>query len=1048
MAANTRNSVGVTSHRFCNRRVAPRHRRRALLAESLEPRWAPAVSITLDYTYDTNDFFNTQAKKDLLQFVANDVARTLGDQLSAINPTGTNTWSANFTHPGTGNTVTLNNRSIGTGEIVVFAGGRDINGLGIGGPGGWSASGTSAWLDTVRARGQAGALLPAATDFGPWGGSLTFTTDNAVTWHFGTTTDGLDPSESDFYSVAYHELLHLLGIGTAPSWETYVDAGDREFTGPASVAEYDLAGNPPLSPDLGHWANGTLENGEEVAMDPSLTNGTRKPLSALDYAGLVDTGWDVRTNIVMTEATANGNTTFSFTYDVRNVPAASFEVGVYRSSDVVVGTGDTLLFTALISGAGHLSVGSHTRSFAIGSAAGQVQLPGAGSGELSVDYHLLVSADVPADVPESRETDNTVKFSGAYRAASDVVYVHGTEAADTILIEPVAGGRLTLNGTVYNYANPGPPLWTIRSAGGDDRVEATQISRPVWVRGGAGNDNILGGTSNDTLFGDSLNDTLNGGEGNDSLEGLGGNDRQIGGPGNDTFRFDADAALGNDLLDESAGGIDTLDFSLTTTRSIEVDLGQATVQIVNDLMKLRLGNGAAFEKVTGGLQSDRLTGNSLANQLVGREGDDTLNGAGGDDTYRYDVDSQAGSDVLIDSGGIDTLDFSLTTRVPIVLDLGNAAAQVIHANLTLTLASPFENVLGGGLADSITGNDEANLLQGNVGNDTLRGGDGNDVLVGGAGDDSLAGGNNDDTFFFDADSQLGTDVIHESGTGVDTLDFSSTSGEGIVVNLALSTVQEVSPNLSIDLSAGTVIENLIGGGSHDLLLGNVLNNLLSGRAGNDTLVGNTGNDTFAFDVDSDLGEDIVRDSSGVDTLDFSQTTLQGIVVNLGTSTAQTVHDSNLRLTIEPGTRLEMVLGGQRHDHLTANAFSNVLVGGGGNDTLVGSSGRDLLLGGLGADVLDGVGSTDILIAGTSQYDTDLLSLRLIRSEWSAVKSYEERTTNLRTGINGVQLTAGTTVFDDTLADSLTGSIGQDWYFASVADSIADQAADELVEDLS
>lgn len=1018
-----------------------------MAAEQLETRLAPAVAITLDYTYDTNNFFDTQAKKDLLRLVANDVAASLDDPLLAISPSGSNTWKSRFTHPGTGANTSITNPSIGSNEIVVFAGGRNISGLGIGGPGGWEASGSSAWLNTVAARGQTGALLAAPTDFGPWGGSLTFSTNGSVTWHFGSTTNGLEPGESDFYSVAYHELLHLLGIGTAGSWSTFVDAANEEFTGPASVAEYDLAGNPPLSSDLGHWANGTLESGQEVAMDPSLTNGTRKPLTALDYAGLVDVGWDVKTNVVMTGATANGSSTLSFSYDIQHVPATSFEVRLYLSSDLVVGSGDTLLFTTTISGAANLSVGPHTRSFTIGTDAGQIRLPGVGSVDLTGDYHLLASADFSGTLNESRETDNTAKFSGAYAGTSNVIYVHGTQLADIIRIEPTAGVRLTLNSTVYNYSSPGPGLWRIRSAAGDDRIDASLISQPIWVRGGDGRDSVTGGSGNDTLTGDNQSDTLIGGAGHDILEGWGGNDRLTGGDGSDTFRFDADVALGSDLLDEAGGGTDTLDFSLTSARSIVVNLGQSTAQVVNDHLTLTLGSGSTFEKVTGGLLSDRLTGNSLANQLVGREGDDTLNGAAGDDVYRFDADSASGNDVVADSSGSDTLDFSLTTLVPLAIDLGNAAPQIVHANLTLTLppSDAIEHVAAGGMGDTITGNTAANTLSGGPGDDTIHGATGDDMLVGGGGDDSLVGGANDDTYVFDMDSQLGTDMVNESGGGIDTLDFSSTSGHALVLNLAETDAQPVSPNLTLILAVGNALENIVGGAKNDLIFGNTLANVLVGQAGNDTLVGSTGDDTYVFDVDSDQGVDTIRETGGVDTVDFSQTTSQGLVLNLGDNAAQVVHNTNLTLTLDAGSVLEIVLGGDRDDRFTANTGSNVLVGGAGDDTLVGGAGRDLLFGGLGADVLDGAATNDILIAGTTSYDNQLPALKLARTEWIAPTTYDLRTDHLRSGINGIQLTAGITVFDDASVDSLTGNTGRDWFFASAVDTVLDRVASEFVE---
>src|SRR5262249_28275404 len=66
-----------------------------------------------------------------------------------------------------------------------------------------------------------------------------------------------------------------------------------QFRGPAALT---VNSGLPLrvSPDGGHWAEGTSSAGVEAAMDPSLTTGTRKPFSELDFAALRDVGWQVR----------------------------------------------------------------------------------------------------------------------------------------------------------------------------------------------------------------------------------------------------------------------------------------------------------------------------------------------------------------------------------------------------------------------------------------------------------------------------------------------------------------------------------------------------------------------------------------------------------------------------------------------------------------------------------------------------------------------------------------------------------------------------------
>jgi hypothetical protein len=250
------------------------------------------MSVAINYAYDTNNFFNTQAKRDLLQLAADVLAARLDDTLTTIQPSGTNTWSARFSHPATGATQAVNNLVVPANTIIIYAGGRDLptGQLGIGGPGGFSAGGTSAWLNTVRGRGQAGALATPQTDVGPWGGSITFDTVG-TNWNFGRGAVGIASTQADFFSVALHELGHVLGINSGTAFTRYVSATNL-FTGPAAVARNRGVG-VPVAPDHAHWADGTRYGAGEASLDPTLLLGTRKLTTELDFAGLKDVGWQV-----------------------------------------------------------------------------------------------------------------------------------------------------------------------------------------------------------------------------------------------------------------------------------------------------------------------------------------------------------------------------------------------------------------------------------------------------------------------------------------------------------------------------------------------------------------------------------------------------------------------------------------------------------------------------------------------------------------------------------------------------------------------------------
>ncbi len=253
-----------------------------------------ALILNIDYSYDANGFFADPARQATMEAAASYFETLITDDLTAITSGGGNSFNAVFSNPATGGTETINNFSVAADTLTIFAGGRSISALGIGGPGGYSLSGSSAFVDNATSRGEtADTQGPGATDFAPWGGSITF--DTGTSWYFDddTSTDEAF-SGFDFFSVALHELSHVLGIGTADSWDNLIN-GSNEFTGAQSTAAY--GGNVPVSASQGHWDYGVNSqidgNPQEAAMTPTVASGERKRFTDLDVAGLDDIGWDV-----------------------------------------------------------------------------------------------------------------------------------------------------------------------------------------------------------------------------------------------------------------------------------------------------------------------------------------------------------------------------------------------------------------------------------------------------------------------------------------------------------------------------------------------------------------------------------------------------------------------------------------------------------------------------------------------------------------------------------------------------------------------------------
>ncbi len=249
------------------------------------------VIFDFDYTYDSGFFASGSQARNTLEAAGGYFQSILGDSLSAITPSGSNTWSGAFSNPSDGSNASFNG-SVSANTLKIFVGARDLGGsvLGQAGPGGFSASGNQAWFNNLIARGQSGALLGNPTDFATWGGSMVIDSDS--NWNFNHTI-APTAGQSDLYSVILHELGHVLGYGTSGSWNSLIQNG--QFTGAASVASN--GGLVALDPGLGHWQNGTLSTvdgiPQEAAMDPSIFVGTRKLFTHLDLAGLSDIGWQV-----------------------------------------------------------------------------------------------------------------------------------------------------------------------------------------------------------------------------------------------------------------------------------------------------------------------------------------------------------------------------------------------------------------------------------------------------------------------------------------------------------------------------------------------------------------------------------------------------------------------------------------------------------------------------------------------------------------------------------------------------------------------------------
>jgi hypothetical protein len=426
---------GLRKRAPLNRHSTSSYRRRGLTSrpqlERLEDRIAPAITIKIDYTYD-NGFFTQHAdRQTLLQNAAYILASRMNDNLSAIAPSGSDTWTASFPNPSTGDAVQLNNLTIGANTILVFAGARPLSGTELGhADSGFFWSGSQAWGDTVTGRGQAGAVSNPATDFGPWGGAVTFD-PNFGGWYFGQSGVGIAANQVDFLSVAEHELGHLLGFGTADSWDNRVSG--TVFTGPAAVQEF--GGNVPVDGTgaaATHWADGTLDKGHPTDMDPSIAAGQRVGFTNLDFAGLQDLGWKVTKSINVRPGTTPQSATVNTAFAKRLV------VQILDFNNQPVGNWP-VTFTAPASGPSGTFTGGVTKFTVVTGPQGIATAPTFTANGTVGSYNVVVSAKGLAITKNFALTNKA--SSAALSSSSTAVQASLPELSQPSALPAIAVGR-------------------------------------------------------------------------------------------------------------------------------------------------------------------------------------------------------------------------------------------------------------------------------------------------------------------------------------------------------------------------------------------------------------------------------------------------------------------------------------------------------------------------------------------------------------------------------------------------------------------------------
>lgn len=340
------------------------------------------------------------------------------------------------------------------------------------------------------------------------------------------------------------------------------------------------------------------------------------------------------------------------------------------------------------------------------------------SGEAWLDGGVIVGGGGVADL------DTVI-----YQKDAAVITLVGTTLAASLTVTPFAGSVGPFHLVSIEAAK-------LTGGAGANTLNASGFSGAVTLDGGAGTNTLNGGTGENV--------------------------------------FIVNAGLNNVVNASSASG----------ASNVFVSLGDVDFVLTNSSFSRSLvGNPTATVSATfiGTIQKARLIGGSSSNKfdVSGWTGQATLDG---------------GVDAVVNIPTIDT-----------VVSSRDANFTLTDAWLTVTNLSPSVSVgtfrLVSIEAAILTGGTGANFFNATAFTGVV-------VLTGGAGNDSFFGGPGNTTYLFDADTQLGSDTIVDSG-GLDTLDFSQTSVAhgvnlqnipGLVVNIT---------NLKLNLSSGTTVENVI-----------------------------------------------------------------------------------------------------------------------------------------------------------------------------------------------------------------------------------------------
>jgi len=446
--------------------------------------------------------------------------------------------------------------------------------------------------------------------------------------------------------------------------------------------------------------------------------------------------------------------------------------------------------------------------------------------------------------------------------------------------------------------------------------------------------------------------------------------------------------------------IDTIDYHLYLATAVDVNLLTGMATDVGSISGIENIIGSEF---AGSGKDDVLVGDEQNNQITGGMGDDDIQGGLGDDTYIFD--DGWGVDVVMDTGGEDTLDFRLV-------------ASNLDVDLTGTFATDFTN--------SVDFNG-INVIYGGSGDD--------DFHIQGTQDYDLYGSGGVDEFLFTNNGVLAG--LIDGGAGVDRLDYSNDLSSEFSVRYFLLTHADTDGFDGYEdttiLSGFYNIDEIVGGLGQDTLQGinydatfyinppdgsltvpdvqYHINGFTLDTTLIENLVGGDLDDDFVFADGASLPGDFasIDGQAGFDTLDYRLYS-DAVFVNLVGGKATGVKGGV--------ASIENVYGGTGGIEVHGDSNDNILIGTNADDFIYGYGGNDILIGLQGDDRLDGGAGSDTVDFDYTDPFTDIFYGN--ESDPVEIDLAGQEVTSAESGLDilvSIENAVGTQ-FDDTIAGSI------------------------------